>query len=120
MANETRKLKASDKKDCVKMMMNLTKSSLKKGKFDIKILKKESEDNKLTLTLEVKKNGKKVDLTDLNPFIFVNPPVCIILEDEIYEDENAKEPKVIKERVLEENPEEALKSIITDTLERVL
>ena len=120
MVTKSRKLKASNKKDCVKMMMNLTKNSLKKGKYDIVILNKVQEDNKLTLTLEVKKNGKEVDLTGLNPFIFVNPPVCIIKEDAVFEEVKGKEPKVIKERVLEENPEEALKSIITDTLERVI
>jgi len=111
-----KKLDAKIKKDCVKMMMNLTKNSFQKGKFHIKILEKEQDDNKLTLTLEVKKNGESVDLTDLNPFIFVNPPVCLIVEDGEVDDDG----KVIKERVLEENPEKALISIIEDTLGRVI
>jgi len=98
---------------------DLKKCFLKKFKhksFDIDITKMEESDDKLTVYLDVKKGNDKIDMSRLNPFIFVNPPINIVVEQAIL----GKNNEIIKEAILDRNPEEALKSIIIDTLRRVL
>ena len=107
------------KKENAKKLFNSSIKSFHSNGRSIKILRKEEKDNIYTVYLEVKKDGKNIDMTELNPFIFVNPPINIVVEEAII-DTKSNEPKVIKKAILEENPDKALKSIISDTLGRVL
>jgi len=106
------------KKEKAKEIHKVSLTSIVDGDVEITILNKTLKETGVTFNIAVKQNGLDVDLKDFNPFTIVNPPLMV--PDGTFRKEMVTPTKEMDVENTKEDPEEALRQILIQTVRGVI